>query len=268
MPELHESPSTEKTWDSFAPPGSTRDKEYARIARQLRYLVAVTIAVRDFAWLLRSIPLWINFRQFKRETRQWSSDEVQRAVSDALDSPKMQQTIRDIVSDNVSSAMDEEIKKKKNSEPPTAFPNEAAELEEINRRAVAALNYDSPDPSDIHFLIDELHSARPIARSSAGKALRGVNTHIVGSDYYSQSPASAFIPVTPGKLMETINQPDENAADIAWAFHDMKKLTNWNINPFDVRALTSGVVNTNRYAIRPRHPHLASCPNKGSATAC
>lgn len=236
MPELHESPSTEKTWDSFAPPGSTRDKEYARIARQLRYLVAVTIAVVILLGCFAAFLFWINFRQFKREARQWSSDEVQRAVSDALESPKMQQTIRDIVSDNVSSAMDEEIKKKKNSEPPTAFPNEAAELEEINRRVVAALNYDNPDPSDIHFLIDELHSARPIARISAGRALRELYLHVVGSDYYSSTQPSSFIPVNPSQLMETINQPGGSAADMGWAFHDMKKLTNWNVNPFDVRA--------------------------------
>jgi hypothetical protein len=236
MSEANESPSTEKTWDSFAPPGSTRDKEYARVARQLRKLVGVTIAVVILLGCFAGFLFWVNFKQFKQEARLWSRDDVQRAVNDALNSPKMKQEIGEIVSDNVSFALDEETKKKKNSDPPTAFPNEAAELEEINRRAVAALNYDSPDPSDIHFLIDELNSARPTARTSAGKALREVYAHIVGSDYYTSAQPSAVIPLSPKKLMEIINQLDENAADIGWAFHDMKKLMNWNVNPFDVRA--------------------------------
>ena len=132
--------------------------------------------------------------------------------------------------------MDEEVKKKKNSEQPIAFPNEAAELEEINRRAVAVLNYDNGEPFDVHFLIDESGSPRPMARASARKALRELYLHVVGSDYYSSTQPSALIPVPPSKQMEIINQPDENAADIGWAFHDMKKLTNWNVNPYDVRA--------------------------------
>lgn len=132
--------------------------------------------------------------------------------------------------------MDERIRKGKNSEQPTAFPNEAAEVEEINRRAVAVLNYANGEPLDVHFLIDETASPRLMARASARKALRELYLHIVGSDYYSPTQPLALSPVPPSKQMEIINQPEENAADIGWAFHDMKKLTNWSVDPFDIRA--------------------------------
>ena len=63
-------------------------------------------------------------------------------------------------------------------------------------------------------------------------ALREIYLHIVGSD----SPSEYVFPSTASKFMETINQPGENAAYIGWAFHDMKRLANWDVRSFDVRA--------------------------------
>jgi hypothetical protein len=39
-----------------------------------------------------------------------------------------------------------------------------------------------------------------------------------------------------GEILETINKPDVSPLTLAMAFHDMKKLTGWDVDTFDVQS--------------------------------
>lgn len=159
MSESNESPSTEKTWDSFAPPGSTRDKEYARIARQLRYLVGVTIAVVILLGCFVGFIFWISLRQVRDDARLTAQQEATKTLAN----PQMQESIRQIIHDEVS-RVDAQPKTAKSIEHPRTFSDEAAELSEIKGASL-------DEPSNVRFLISELYSSRPKARELARQLL-------------------------------------------------------------------------------------------------
>jgi hypothetical protein len=222
MPELHESPSTEKTWDSFAPPGSTRDKEYARIVRQLRYLVAVTIAVVILLGCFAGFIFWISLRQVRDEAKL----AAQQEASKTLASPQMQESIRQIIDAEVS-RVNAQVKTDKRTEHPRTFSDEAAELSEIKGASLA-------EPAGLHFVMAELYSSRPKARELARSLLNRRADEIYS--YRSSKNSVYYFGATPRQRMEIINDKDEVMRAIATAFHDMKIVTNWDVEMFDVRA--------------------------------
>jgi hypothetical protein len=136
MSEPNESPSTEKTWDSFAPPGSTRDKEYARIARQLRFLVGTTIAVVILLGCFAGFLFWISLKELKDEARMVAKQEVR----DALASLKMQESLHQIIHDE-DGRVNPPLKTDKSSEHPRTFSDEASELSEIKGASLDRLVY-------------------------------------------------------------------------------------------------------------------------------
>lgn len=220
MPELHESPSTEKTWDSFAPPGSTRDKEYARIARQLRYLVGVTIAIVVLLGCSAVFLFWMNLRQIRDEARLAAQQEANKTLA----GPQMQESIRHIIDAEVN-RVTAKPKTDKSSEHPRTFSDEAAELSEIRDASL-------DEPANVRFVVSELYSSRPKARELARQLLEQLPASL-GQPY----DGGYYHPyATPRLRMETINNKDELLSSITEAFYDMKKLTNWNVKMFDVRA--------------------------------
>jgi hypothetical protein len=85
----------------------------------------------------------------------------------------------------------------------------------------------------------ELYSSRPTARKLARQLLEertGATSYQFlnwngknDQDYY-------YYGATPRQRMAVINDKDEFFQDIFAAFHDMKLLTNWNVEMFDVHA--------------------------------
>ncbi len=160
--------------------------------------------------------------------------EAQKAIDAAFEKQNIQQLIERTAQDKVNSAVEAEIQKNF-SDRIRVFENEMSEIAGIASRVPEVEN---DDPLALHVIIKKLESPNPRVSAFARQVLR----HLV--EYY-ETRFQVF-PVNPmgfianddlpKNLMVRINKPDTDPINMATAFHDLKKVTGWNVEMFDVPA--------------------------------
>ncbi len=221
-------------------PRQQSEIEYDRLIGYGKYLIKVTygsiavvIAVGVFLFIG-------TMKDFKEDVKQTAKTEAQKAMNDALDKPQLQATIDTAVKSKVGPLVDAEIDKTLGQRI-SDLDAELADMVDLASRA-SSLKINFYDPKSLRFVLDKLDSprsrvrdlARHVLRETAQEAETAIKTHQNGvdlgkSDYF-------FTPEDAKYLMLIINGPDSDLRNMAMAFHDMKRLTNWNVEMFDIKA--------------------------------
>jgi hypothetical protein len=169
---------------------------------------------------------------------------AQKAIDEALDKPGVQRLIQHSVEEKVASAVEEQIQRDL-SPKIDVFRSLVTEIGEIsNRGAQLRLGF----RPGLDYLVKKMESGDPAVRAYAKSTLI-----VIGADYDQKirqladttpnsDPLMAIGGIgmtgaakTPKGLMGLIRNVD-NPAAVAAAFFDMKKLTDWNVQTFDIPA--------------------------------
>jgi len=221
-------------------PRSQAEIEYERLTEYGKYLIKVTygsiavvIAVGVFVFIG-------TMKDFKEDVKQTAKTEAQKAMNDALDKPQLQETINTAVKSKVGPLVDDEIGRTLGTRI-SDLDVELTDMVDIASRA-SSLKYNIFDPDSLRFVVNKLDSSRPRVRDLARHVLHETAEEVVAAikaenggvdigktDYF-------FTPGGAKYSMSIINEPDAGLKNMVMAFHDMRKLTNWNVEVFDVKA--------------------------------
>ena len=221
-------------------PRSLAEIEYERLTDYGKYLIkitygsiAVVIAVGVFVFIG-------TMKDFKEDVKQTAKTEAQKAMNDALDKPQLQETINTAVKSKVGPLVDDEIGRTLGTRI-SDLDVELTDMVDIASRA-SSLKHNIFDPNSLRFVVNKLDSPRPRVRDLARHVLREtaeeVGTAIKAENGGVDIGKSGYF-FTPGGAeysMFVINAPNSGLKNMVMAFHDMKKLTNWNVEVFDVKA--------------------------------
>jgi hypothetical protein len=220
-------------------PRSQAEIEYERLIEYGKYIFKITYISIGLVIAVGVFVFVGTMKDFKDDVKQTARIEAQKAMSDALDKPQLQETINTAVQTKVGPLVDAEIDKTLGKRI-TDVNTELTDMVDIASRA-SFITYNIYDPTSFRFVVDKLYSPNPRVRDLARHVLNeavddveaGIKTENGGVDIGKSG--YFFTPGDAKYSMLIINGRDAGLKNLVMAYHDMKKMMNWNVEVFDVK---------------------------------
>lgn len=205
--------------------------EYERMKKYFEWLVRYSFGAIGIVIAVAVGFLWHNMTEYREDAKNAATREAQRAISEALATPKLQASIDAAVQSKVGPLVDAEIEKtlgKRINE----VEAELTEMVDIARKA-AYVSVIVDNNEALHYLIGKLDSPLPevrkLVRHVLEQAYAEAEKEYIKTEYAFDNRSTKY-------CMFIVRNPDSYLKDLTMAFHDMKKLTGWNVEPLDVKA--------------------------------
>jgi hypothetical protein len=225
------------------PTPSAAEIEYSSLTGYFEKVVKYTYGAIAVVIVLAAGLLWKSMSDLKSEATDTATREARKAISEALDTPKIQGMIQKAVKEKVGPAVDAELAKTLEARV-RALETHIIELGEISNQG-ARLRIGLR--SAIDALVKATNSSDPLLREYAKSTLRQIGADYETSikQYMKTQPDTALAtaakttapnqPKTPKEFMEIIRH-SEDVYLVAAAFHDLTKVVGTQIPAFDVPA--------------------------------
>jgi hypothetical protein len=149
-----------------SPPRQQTEIEYDRLIRYGKFIFKITYVSIGLVITVGVFVFIGSMKDLKDDLKQTAKTEAQKAMSDALDKPQLQETINTAVQTRVGPLVDEEIDKTLGKRI-TDLDAELTDMVDIASRA-SFIKYNTYDPTSLRFVVDKLYSPNPRVRTSLG----------------------------------------------------------------------------------------------------
>lgn len=235
------------TLPSVPPPARTQAEiEYRDLSNYFRFLITLTASVLGLLTAAWGFFFFTNMRDVRRDAEDSARQEARKAVAAALETPKIQEIIDDEVRKQTKAKVDVEIAATL-GEKLRAFQDEQKQISDVVILASVSRSLSGygggSSPEQFHQLINQMYdnpyqSARNIARDSLHQMATQFEKEITGPNHgYYQLNSLGYMSNQPNgqATLDLLNKPDIYAPDLFKAFVDLKRLTGWNVETFDIR---------------------------------
>jgi len=220
--------------------------EYRDLSGYFRYLITLTALILSFLAATFGFFFYTNMRDVRRDAEDSARQEARKAVATALETPNIQQIIDDEVRKQTKDKVDAEIAKTL-GEKLRVFQDEQKHISDVVILASVSRSLSGygggSNPEQFHQLINQMYddpyqSAKIIARESLHQMAEQFKKDMDGPNhvFYQKNPLGYMSNMPNGQTtLDFLNSPNTYAPDLFKAFVDMRQLTGWNVEPFDVR---------------------------------
>jgi hypothetical protein len=226
--------------------GSQAEIEYTKLMETFKYLVTITGVFITILTTVGAFLFYTNLRDARKDAVDSANEAARKAVAAALEAPKIQQIIDDEVRNQTKAKVDAEIAATLGEKLRT-FQDEQKQISDtviLASLSRALSGYGGGgSPVQLHQLIDDMYdnpyqSARTIARESLRAMAQQFEKDITGPAHANFPRNSlGYLSNQPNAqaTFDLLDKPDTDAFALFEAFVDMKKLTGWSVEPFDIR---------------------------------
>jgi hypothetical protein len=231
---------------SSGPNKSQVEVEYKALTATFKYLVTITGAFLTILTTVGGFLFYTNLRDARKDAVDSAKEESRKAVTAALETPNIKQIIDDEVRKQTKAKVDAEIAATL-GEKLRAFQDEQKQISDVVILASVSRSLSGygggSSPEQFHQLIDRMYdspyqSARTIARESLHQMAERFRKDTDGPNHiFYQVNLLGYMSNQPNgqATFDLLNKPDTYAPDLFKAFVDLKRLTGWNVETFDIR---------------------------------
>lgn len=225
---------------------SQTEVEYRQLVEFFRYLVTITGGFLTILIAVGAFLFYSSLKDARKDAVESANEEARKAVAAALETPKIQQIIDDEVRTQTKAKVDAEIAATLGAKL-RAFQDEQKQISDVVILASVSRSFSGygggGNPEQFHQLISSMYnspyqSVRTIAGESLHEMAQQLEKEITGPNHsYFQVNSLGYMSNEPnGKAtFDLLDKPDIGAFDLFKAFDDMKRLTGWNVETFDIR---------------------------------
>jgi hypothetical protein len=248
-PQSHVTPPQPPSPPASSNPGpikSQAEVEYKALTSTFKYLVTITGGFLTILVAVGGFLFYTNLRDARRDAVDSAKDESRKAVAAILETPNIQQIIDDEVRKQTKTKVDAEIAATL-GEKLRAFQDEQKQVSDVVILASVSRSLSGygggSSPEQFHQLVERMYdspypSVKAIAHDSLHKMAEQFEKEITGPNHgYYQLNSLGYMSNQPNgqATFDLLNKPDIYAPDLFKAFVDLKRLTGWNVETFDIR---------------------------------
>jgi|SRR5580658_7450598 hypothetical protein len=227
------------------PDNRQAEVEYRKLIEYFKYLVTITGSFLTLLTLAGCFFFYTNLRDAKKDAVDGANEEARKAVAAALEAPNIRRIIDEEVRTQTKAKVDAEIAATLGEKLRT-FQDEQKQISDVVILASISRSlggYGGGSSEQFHQLINQMYdnpyqSARNIARDSLHQMATQFEKAITGpNNGYYQLNSLGYMSNQPNgqATLDLLNKPDSYAPEMFKAFVDLKKLTGWNVETFDIR---------------------------------